>query len=339
MEDGSISVQWFGVGCSCRCRHCLLASGANLSTVTYEDARAVVERFLRWRDQRGAADFLVDFTIGYSYDFPQVFDYVRFRRQLGVPGSDSLALNGIRRRGAEELMSLMTALRDAGIADVGLTFYGGGSAHDEFARRPGDYAFLLQVARTALECGMQRSETLFLSKSSAPALATSLNGLDSLPPPIRRSVVPWDYRGRAKVLEDARPTIADFEDLPASLAECVNRDVYRTEEEWIRLIASEQVPPKRLRHYFVSVWADTLEELQSTECGQILVKLRSAEGALVGKLPSLPDLAQAYGEQDGQRVYALRDLEWKWQDQWFAEHPELSVSARYDDLAAGVRYK
>ena len=110
MKDASISVNWFGVPCGCRCRHCLLRAGGRPSGVSYEDAEAVARRFVAWRDEAGRSDLLVDFVVGYPLDFPQVCDYVRFSRQLGVPGAGYLALNGMRMRTAGELLSFLADL-------------------------------------------------------------------------------------------------------------------------------------------------------------------------------------------------------------------------------------
>jgi len=339
VKDASVSVQWFGVGCECRCLHCLLSSSGRLSTVPYEDAQGIAARFCEWRDSRQVSGLLVDFTVGYSYDFPCILDYVRFRRELAVPGSRSLALNGTRKRRDVELRQWLTDLREAGITEVGLSFYGNRHVHDEFANRPGDYDLLLQTARIASECNMDRSETIFLSAGTAGTLADLLNDLTPLPPATQWLVTPWDYRGRGKDLENRRATAADLAALPEALARCVDRDAYRTEGEWIRLTQDGLIPARSDRHYFVSVWQENLAQLQPTDCGEILAHLLSAEQALADALPSVKELADGYGDRKGQRIYALRDLEWKWQDGYLVEHPELGRSQRYDDLASGVRYK
>jgi hypothetical protein len=336
MEDVGITVQWFGVPCACRCRHCLLRSSSRLSGVPREDARGIVDRFVSWREECGRPGFAVDFTVGYCLDYPEVFDDTRWRCRMGCPGARYLPLNGLRMRSREQLVSFLTRLREAGIAEVALTFHGSGDAHDAFVGRPGDYALMLGAARAAGECGLARSETLYLARGGAAGLAAVCEDLALLPPPVRRSVVPWDFRGRGEGLEDCRATSADFAVLPSELAECVNREAYRPEREWIPLIESRQVPPKRRRHYFVSVWADSLAYLRSASCDEIIAGLRSREESLVQQMPSMADLARSYGDVCGERLYALRDLEWKWQGRYVAGHPELGVAARYDELEAGV---
>jgi len=94
MEDKGITLYWYGAPCSCRCDHCLLASGVRPSLVPYEDARAIAAKYLQWRKDTRRDDFSVGFCVGYSMEFRQILDYVAFCLQNA--GNDFIQVGGIR---------------------------------------------------------------------------------------------------------------------------------------------------------------------------------------------------------------------------------------------------
>lgn len=111
MEDRGILFSWNGTPCSCRCDHCLLASGAKPCRIRYEDARTVVESYLLWREASNRSAMTIDFAAGYAIDFPLLLDYVTFRIQNGMQGADSLQVGGIRRRSGAGLRSFLFRAR------------------------------------------------------------------------------------------------------------------------------------------------------------------------------------------------------------------------------------
>jgi hypothetical protein len=80
----------------------------------------------------------------------------------------------------------------------------------------------------------------------------------------------------------------------------------------------------------------TVEELESADCGELLREMREADDAFHRAIPPLGVLARQYGHDAGDRLYALRDLEWKWVDRYLNEHPEMSRGCTFDDLATCV---
>ena len=297
-----------------------------------------MERFLRWRAERKSS-ISIDFVVGYSYDFPELTEYIEFYRQWGMTASHCLQVNGIQRRSGDELKRFLDALRGAGVRQIGMSFYGVGKSHDEFARRDGDFDFLVNIARTLANCGMQRFETIFLRKGTTQEIPALLAQLDSIPGCNRRYLLPWDYRGRGKSLEEERPDLRDIEPLPEEVSRLINRDRYRSEAEWLDMIESGGVPEKKYRHFFVSIWEENIKELETEDCDVVLVRLRRADDAFNESVPSLVTLADSFGQEDDQRIYALRDLEWKWQDMYLDRHPELHGLQRFDDLQSCVLRK
>lgn len=339
MTAASLSLRWYGVPCHCRCRHCLLSSGGRVSSVPFARAQGVVEQFLRWREGRVSGRLGLNFVVGYCYDFPQLVEYIRLYRQWGMTAADCLQLNGFRMRTSAELDGLIDTLAAAGIAQVGLSFYGLGRSHDDFAGRKGDFDFLLRLARAAAERGMGRFETVFLRRDTVPEIAPLVARLDEIPGCCARRLVPWDYRGRGKLLEGQRPDALDVQQLPEGVAQLLNGASCRTEADWVAAILTGEAPEKTERHYFISIWEDNVERLERGECERELGDLRDADEAFGRAVPPLAALAESFGDADGRRLYALRDLGWKWQDAYLAQHPEIDASRRFDDLRSGVMRK
>ena len=339
MKDAGILLQWFGAPCHCRCSHCCLRSGRAVSTVSFYTARRIAERFVRWRDGQGDRDFLVDFTAGYSCEFPELPEYIAFRSEVNPSASNSLQINGIRIRALKELRPFLETLKSVGVRRIGMTFFGTRARHDKFAHRKGDFDFLLDIAKTVTELGMGRFETIFLHRGSIPEISLLLTELDSIPGLDARYIEPWDYRGRAKALEDARPTRSDIDRLPQDVRRYVNLEKYRSEAEWLEDIASGNIPAKKHRYLFTSIWEENVRYLLSADCERIVSDLREMNDKFLSTVPSLEVLAVSFGRHDEDRIYALRDLEWKWQDMYLHQHPELGATEALNELGGGAFLK
>ena len=331
MEDSGILFSWNGVSCQCRCDHCLLASGTQPCRVPYADAQGIVERFVQWRSDSGRTRLAIEFAAGFCVDFPQLQDYIRFRLQNGMQGADSLQVGGIRKRSGDELRDFLGNLARAGVRRLGLSFHGTGASHDACTRRPGDFEFLLDLVRAATGCGLKRFETVFLRRSTIKELPALLALLDGIPGLENRHIGPFDYRGRAKLLEADRPTVADLEAVPDDARRGISRASLRTESEWGREIELHGVPARTRRYYLVPVSDDTAPQLRTIEPEALLAQMREADLRLADRVPPLRELARRYADLTGARLYSLRDLEWKWTDAFLAEHPHVDRTGAFDD--------
>jgi hypothetical protein len=195
---------------------------------------------------------------------------------------------------------------------------------------------LLSMAHAAAECEMERAEAIFMHPGGLGDLPRLLTALDEIPGAKHRSICTWDYRGRAKALEQERVRAAEVEAVPDEVKRFVNLERYRPEAQWLERIAADEVPAKTRRWYFIPVWEENVEELESSDCGKVVARLREVDDALHRAIPPLPALAKLYGDKAGDRLYAMRDLEWKWADCYLDDHPEIDPTGRFDDLAACV---
>jgi hypothetical protein len=332
MKDAGVLINWYGIPCHCRCRHCSLRSGERLSQVSFERAQGIAERFLAWRDDQGNPDLAVEFVGAYSCELPCSMRSIEFRSRHGTSTAPVILTNGMRIRSDAEMREMLLRFKKAGITDVGLTFYGTGETHDHFAARPGDFDYLLGMARAAGECELKRAEAIFLHEGALNDLPSLLATLDQIPGARHCSICTWDYRGRAKWLEEERIRASQVEALPEEIRRLINLERYRSEAEWLQRIAQGAIPAKTARWYFIAVWEDNVERLESVPCQALIGEIRDADDAFHRAIPPLPVLAERYGDKGGDRLYALRDLEWKWTDRCLDEHPEISAVGRFDDL-------
>jgi hypothetical protein len=338
LRDRSVILEWYGVPCHCRCRHCLLSSGARVSSVPYQRATGVADKFAVWRKTHAGESPEIHFWAAYCCDFPELPRHLDFCRRLGCPSTYE-PINGIRIRSTSEIEDFLRILADAGVKQVNLTFYGMKEFHDRFAGRAGDFEFLLEIARLGPQSGLERSESIYLLSDSLDELPALVEELDRIPGLGSRHVWTCDYRGRAKKLEDQRPTVDEIDRLPASVTRFLDREGQRPETEWVRVVSAGEVPEKLVRNYLIPIWPENVAELESEDCWRILSRLREADDEFHREVPPLEELARLCGDGNGQKVYALRDLEWKWQDAYLADHPDLSHLKPFNDLEARVMRK
>ena len=248
-------------------------------------------------------------------------------------------VGGAALRHGDDIKAFLESLVGAGIKRTGFSFYGAGPSHDEFAGRRGDYEFLLELARAQSGYGLARYDTLFLRRSviiDLPVLVTTLRQTGGTQ---TQNVVPFDYRGRGKLLEDERPTSDELEGLPLDVSGLIDRHTYKSEEEWLRAIISGGTKRKTRRHYLIPIWEDNADGLLERDPGSILRSILKTDRSFRSSIPPLKELAAIYGQKGGQQIYSLRDLEWKWTDSYLEDHSETDRSGVFDDLSECVIYK
>ncbi len=329
--DTGVIVQWFGAPCLCRCRHCSLRNTGRDTTVPFQHARALADRFAAWKTEQGMSDFSVDMLVGYSLDYPELPEVVAFNTAHGGT-APYFPIKGQRFRAEDELRSHLLFLAEIGVTCVCLTFFGLRDYHDRFCMRKGDFDQTMLIARLTAECGLERRESIILSHESTADAPELVRLLDEIPGIKGRSIEPWDYRGRAERLENERLTIADVESLSPQIRQYAGQGSYTSEAAWLSRIRAGDYPLKHGRVYLVTVCEDSIKALESADCGEIVSGMRAQNESFLRSIPCMAELAAVYGDASNDRYYRLRDLEWKWTDRYLQDHPEVNPAGRFDDL-------
>jgi len=285
------------------------------------------------------SDLGVDLITGYSCGSSEEREAKAFNAEHGQTASWLLTANGMPLRSESDLMEFLAEQKEAGITTVGVTFFGLREHHDTFARRKGDFEQMMLISRTAAEIGLGRRETIFLSHEGIREVPSLLEFLDVIPGQRERCITPWDYRGRGKSLEKDRVTASDILTLPEPVRAFINLGSYASEAEWIKRIEADAPPTKSKRVYLITLWQDNIDRLEAMDCGGILEEMREVDDRFYQAIPSLPTLAQLYGRKTGDKLYARRDLEWRWIDLYLEAHPEIETAARFDDLGTTILWR
>lgn len=335
----SISIMWYGSPCHCRCRHCLLENTGKQKTIPFARAKGIVEKFIIWAKNESIDNLPIWFTIGNSCDFPNLVEYIEFGRKHGIHWARFLALNGIAYRNSTELEDYLLRLKDAGVSKIGLTFFGTEELHDCWAKRKGDFKFLLLIAEIASRCGLERHETLFMVKEGFDSLPSLIARLDAIPGLAGRSLSPWDYRGFGKYLENERPTLDSIKPLPEGVKQFINFDTHKSESQWIRWLAEGNIPKRKQRNYLIVLSGHNIELIENTTCDEVIDQLRLQDEQFIQAIPPILQLAERFGHRWGKRFYTLRDLEWKWIERYLDEHSEIGKAGGFSDLTPCVMWK
>ncbi|MCL2299335.1 MAG: hypothetical protein FWC27_04220, partial [Firmicutes bacterium] len=206
-------------------------------------------------------------------------------------------------------------LHEAGAASVDATFYGLEHSHDAFVARPGDFAWLLRILRTAKELGYETPCTFPLTEENKAELAPLLALLEAEGHTQFYGFLP-DHRGRGALLEPIRLTRASLESLSESVRAHAKLTNYKTEAEWLRT----GLPDPERRQLRLVLTEEDLPHWESLPPASVLAELESLDDAYRAALPPIETLARLYGDPRGERLCQARDLRWKWQSRWLREN-------------------
>lgn len=318
MITSSIGIENLCVPCACRCRYCLLSWDGRLPGVEYARGERFARRFMEELG-RVRPEVRTYFYIGCSMETPRLAEYIAWSRETGSPAAEFLQLNGLKTRDGAGAEGLMAALARAGIRRVDVTFYGLREYHDRFAGREGDFDLLLRLLRAAKGAGIDPQVSLPILRENMGQAQPLLELLQEYGPASYFAFLPH-CKGRGAALEPLRLTRGEFEALPKPVRGCFSPRVeYRTEGEWIRAAAW---PEPESRALTLSLTPENIARLEGTSAEDIAAELERMDDKYYAAMPSPAELAEMYGDPEGEKMYRLRDLLLLWQRKFYAEHGE-----------------
>ena len=315
MKTVSVNVMNLCVPCENRCRYCLLSYDGKIYGADYRRSEAYAKRFYQWlQENRPDLSFL--FGFGYSMEHPHLLEAISFCRSIGSATGEFLQLDGIKFRDDAQLYALFASLKDSGIQQTNLTFYGTEQYHDHFAARSGDYGYMLRMLRIANDIGLPASVGVPLTHENTMQAAPLLEELGHFALTNLRFFVPHG-EGRGKALESIRFSQKDYDMLSEDIKSRFNRTVYRPEKDWVAS-APHLLPQRRV--LTLTLTADNMTHFEQMPFDDTIAYLEELDEAYYAAIPDLNQLIRRYGDPQGENFYSLRDLHLAYQRRFIAEH-------------------
>lgn len=314
MKTSSISVSTLYVKCHCRCRYCLLSWDGSLPGADYERSEGYAHRFFNWI-QKNRPELGFNFYFGYSMEHPRLFEAIAFAQSIGSPPGRFLQFDGMALRSDTQLRDFLLKLMESGIELIDLTFYGLGKYHDLFAGRVGDFDYLLRVLAMSNEIGLDVQLGLPLTSESAPDVGQLLDIWNKYKT-VRQSLFIPHGEGRGKFLDPIRFSDADFEALDERAKALINLSRFKSEAAWL---AEGSFPEMQNRALGLTLTKDNIEMFESMPFNETIAFLEKLDDDYYSIVPSLPILAEKYGDAGNPRWYSLRDLYMKYQRRYISE--------------------
>ena len=332
MKTVSVLLQTLCVPCACRCRYCLLSCSGSVTGAPWDQSTDYALRFKEWLLQN-RPDLGFQFAFGCSMEHLDLREALRFLRSIGSPQAEYLQCDGMRLRDRAECDALVRMLSEEGVKHLNFTFYGLPEYHDRFAGRRDDFAFILRLAQAAGQAGLTVSAGIPLTRESVPQADRLIGILTGQVSPQRIFLFVPHEEGRGVLLDGIRLAADDLCGLSESARSLLNRDLYRTEEEWVTggaFIAETK------RTILISLRKDTMQRYRGMDPGQVLAEAEALDDAYYASFPTFPELAERYGDPGGKRFYRQRDLFYHYR-RLYAEENRLSVYDVTDERQTGSR--
>lgn len=304
MKTESVLVQTLSVPCASRCRYCLLSWDGKPVGVPWEQSVPFLESFAEWM-RANRPDLSCSVTFGYSMEHPKLIEAIRFLRRLGSPQATFLQCDGMRMRSAGECAKLMESLREEGVRKVHFTVYGREAYHDRFANRHGDFALIVRMLQAAENAGLSAGVGIPVTEENCAELAEPVSYLQDAAGCQDISLFIPHGEGRGVSLEPVRLTETGFQTLPAAIQGLMNRNLFRTEREWL---TGNCYREETKRSLIVSYRQDNAARYDSMRVPDILQEIEAADDAYYAAFPPFFELAERYGDPNGKRLYRQRDL-------------------------------
>ena len=316
MKTVSINIMNLCVPCENRCRYCLLSYSGKTTGVDFDRSAEYAKGFYDWiKRNRPELSFL--FGFGYSMEHPELVRAIRFCQSIGSATGEFLQFDGMKFRSEQELEVLLSELKANGIKLIDLTFYGTEAYHDRFAARSGDFRLMIDTLKVANKVGLDVTVSIPLTQENVGQTEQLLDRL-SVFRIVRTSCFVPHCEGRGQSLEDIRLTIDDYEHLSERVKSLVNRERFRTEQEWF---SAKELPEPERRVLTVTLTPENIEFFEKLDFGETITWLENLDDTYYKTVPGFRELMKQYGDPNGRKLYSARDLYMHYQKKYLAEHP------------------
>ena len=314
MRTVSINVMNLCVPCENYCRYCLLSYDGKTRGVDYKRSEAYAKRFYEWLcENRLELSFL--FGFGYSMEHPALLEAIDFCRSIGSATGEFLQFDGMKFRTDEEIEILLCQLKEHGIKLIDLTFYGTERYHDRFAARSGDYRLMMRTLAQANKTGLDVTVSIPITQENVDQIDDLIGELQQHGAQQIRCFVPHS-EGRGRLLDAVRFSKADYDNLSDDVRSRINCDRFKTEGEWLKC----GFPVNEKRVLTVTLTPENVEFFERMPFSETISYLEMLDDNYYSVVPSAEELAQLYGDPNGDRYYSFRDLYLHYQRQFITDH-------------------
>ncbi len=331
MKTESVLIQSLCVPCMDHCRYCLLSWNGSAEGAPWERSVRLAERWLgELREQR--PEIRASFAFGYSMEHPDLRNAIRTLRRLSSPMAEFLQCDGMKMRDEAECGELMVLLREEGIRQLNFTLYGLPEYHDRFAGRKGDHALILRMMQAAGHAGIPFDAGIPLTAENAGQIDKLTSCLYGAGCEKIHLFIPHE-EGRGKMLAAIRCRKQDIEKLSPASQALLNGRIFRTEAEWLK--AAEPLHEER-RMILLSLRANNMERYEEMDALSALQETEALDDAYYAAFPAFAELAEMYGDPEGDRLYRFRDL-FAYYRKCFAAERGIRVYDVTDERSSGSR--
>lgn len=299
----SIMLQTLAVPCACRCRYCLLCANDAAPGADLAESDLFALRFNDWLKEN-RPDISFNYSFGYSMERPDMAEALDLLNSMGSETGRFLQLDGLKMRTRCELDKLFELYRKHGVQSVNLTFYGNEAYHDSFSGRKGDRALLLRTLEIANDAGISASCGYPLTSESVVFAEETLDELLN-----RGANRVWFFiphsEGRGSSIEGIRLVRNELDKLPCSVSSRLNRSVFRTESEWL---SSSELPAESKRMLIISLTKENIRQYAEMGFEMLIRFAERLDEAYYSLFPSFKELAEEFGNRDGDSLFSYRDL-------------------------------
>ncbi len=303
MQTESINVSTLCVPCDNRCRYCLLSWDGKLPGADYHRSQDYALRFYNWI-QKNRPELSFQFYFGYSMEHPQLLDAIDFAAGIGSAPGSFLQFDGMKFRSEAQINSLLKSLRDHGIQTIDLTFYGTEKYHDHFAARQGDFQYMLSILACANRVGIDVKVGIPVTRENADQLEELFSLFGNYPLSRLYLFIPHG-EGRGESLEPVRLTLKEYESLLPKIQQHLNRNIFRTEAEWL-YPGAWQEPERRMLG--LTLTKENMAQFETMPFPETIGYLEDLDDAYYSALPAFSELAHRYGDPQGCKLYSKKDL-------------------------------
>lgn len=212
LKDIQITINGFVSNCRCKCKHCLLCSGDNkIDKVSYEKLEELALKFKNFYQSTGIDVGLAVYNCSEYVELPRAINInKKISRVYGYQN-----LNGTEIRQGKELSEWVTYLKNIGVTNANISWFGDKDFHNSFVNRKDYFEYLFELASELQTQKLAYNNSIFILKSNIKYLEKLYNMLLPLGGTFNFSIL--DYRGNAKDIHDEFITIEDLERLPSSI--------------------------------------------------------------------------------------------------------------------------